>query len=131
MVVSEIMTSNPETVDVRQSIRSVIRKLLTLDVRHLPIVEDGDLVGIVSDRDLRDVTARLMDETGGALDRPIAETMSTDVVSVDPETEVDEVIDLLIEHRVGALPVVSPGTRSLVGIVSYVDVLRVVRGGEA
>ena len=130
MVVSEIMTSNPETADVRQSIRSVIRKLLTLDVRHLPVMEDGELVGIVSDRDLRDVTARLIDEAGAALDRPIGETMSTDVISVDPETEVDDVIDLLIEHRVGAVPVVSPGTRSLVGIVSYADVLRAVRGNE-
>jgi acetoin utilization protein AcuB len=46
---------------------------------------------------------------------------------VDPETEVSEAIDLMIEHRIGALPVVEPDSTKLVGIVSYVDVLRAAR----
>ena len=50
--------------------------------------------------------------------------MSAGVVSVDPETEVGEVVDLMIEHRIGAVPVVARGTDEIVGIVSYVDVLR-------
>lgn len=107
-----------------------MRKLTELDVRHLPIVEDGELVGIISDRDLRDVIARLLAESADAnsiLDRPIADTMSADVLVVDPETELEDVIDLMIEHRIGALPVVAPGTQDLVGIVSYIDVLRAAR----
>lgn len=105
-----------------------MRRLIDLDVRHLPIVSDGELVGIISDRDLREVTSRLVaegeTEINRVLDRPISDLMSADVLSVDPETELEEVVDLMIEHRVGALPVVSPGTDELVGIVSYVDVLR-------
>jgi len=131
MIVADVMTSNLATADVRTSVRSVMRKLQELDVRHLPIVQDEQLVGIVSDRDLRDVTARLVTEGQERLDRildsPISDVMSTDVVSVDAETELEEVVDLMIEHRVGAVPVVSPGTDDLVGIVSYVDVLRAAR----
>jgi len=118
------------TVSVDASIRSVMRKLFELDVRHLPVTDDGSLAGIVSDRDLRDVVSRLVSEgapEGSLLDRPIADVMSTDVLSVDPETDVDEVIDLMVEHRIGALPVLTPGTDDLVGIVSYVDVLRAAR----
>lgn len=131
MVVSEVMTPNPATADATASIRAVMRKLIDLDVRHLPILEDGELVGIISDRDLREVTSRLVAEgetrIDRVLDRPIADVMSADVLSVDPETDLEDVVDLMIEHRVGALPVVSPGTDDLVGIVSYVDVLRAAR----
>jgi acetoin utilization protein AcuB len=131
MVVSDVMTAHPATVRGTESIRAVIRKLIELDVRHLPVVEDGELVGIVSDRDLRNVASRLLDEgearPGGILDRPIADVMSADVLAVGPEAELDEVVDLMIEHRVGALPVISPGSQDLVGIISYVDVLRAAR----
>lgn len=108
-----------------------MEKLLELDVRHLPIVDHGQLVGIVSDRDLREVTSRLLREgvtsTGPSLSTPIGAVMSSDVLSVDPETDLAEACDLMIEHRVGALPVVVTGTDELVGIVSYVDLLRAAR----
>jgi acetoin utilization protein AcuB len=125
------MTPNPVTVDASSSIRTVIRKLFELDVRHLPIVDDGQMVGIVSDRDLREVTSRLLAEgvtdVGRILDSPVADLMSSDVVSVGPESELAEAADLMIERKIGALPVVAPGTDRLVGIVSYVDILRAVR----
>lgn len=131
MVVSQIMTPNPATADAASSIRAVLRKFAEMDVRHLPIVDEGELVGIISDRDLREVTSRMVADgetrMDGVLDRPVADLMSADVLSVDPETELGDVVDLMIEHRVGALPVVSPGTDDLVGIVSYVDVLRAAR----
>lgn len=124
------MTPNPATAEAATSVRAVMRRLIDLDVRHIPIVDDGALVGIVSDRDLREVTSRLVAEgetrLDRVLDRPVADIMSADVVSVNPETDLEEVVDLMIEHKVGALPVVSPGDE-LVGIVSYVDVLRAAR----
>jgi len=125
------MTPNPITADVGSSIRAVIRKLFELDVRHLPIVDDGQMVGIVSDRDLREVTSRLLAEgvtdLSGILNAPVADIMSADVVSIDPESDLAEAADLMIERRIGALPVVAPGTDRLVGIISYVDILRAVR----
>jgi CBS domain-containing protein len=53
--------------------------------------------------------------------------MTGDPITVDEETELTEVIDLMIEHKVGALPVVAED--KLVGIVSYVDVLKAARAG--
>jgi acetoin utilization protein AcuB len=53
--------------------------------------------------------------------------MTSDVITVHPESDASEAIDLMIEHRVGALPVVEPDSTKLVGIVSYVDALRAAR----
>jgi acetoin utilization protein AcuB len=53
--------------------------------------------------------------------------MSSDVICVEPETELADVVELLLEHKIGALPVVRPDTRELIGIVSYIDVLRGLR----
>jgi len=50
--------------------------------------------------------------------------MSLDVIAAEPETELGDIVDVLVAHKVGALPVVHPDTRELVGIISYVDVLR-------
>jgi acetoin utilization protein AcuB len=101
-----------------------------LEIRHVPVVQAGVLAGMVSDRDLARLDfGRLLTADGDeALRRelatPVVNTMSTDLIAIDPETGLGDVIDLLIEHKVGALPVVLPDTRVLVGIVSYIDVLR-------
>jgi CBS domain-containing protein len=103
-----------------------------LDVRHLPVADGEALVGMVSDRDLGnfDLVRLLTEEGADALRRrlslPVIQIMSADVVAAEPDTEASELIDLLLEHKVGALPVILPGTRKIVGIVSYIDVLRAV-----
>jgi acetoin utilization protein AcuB len=53
--------------------------------------------------------------------------MSSDVIAVGPDAEIGEVIDLLIDHKIGAVPVVDEETREALGIISYVDVLRALR----
>jgi len=105
--------------------------MLEADVRHLPVVENGVLCGIVSDRDLR----RSLDVIPGpgrggrqnALERPISELMSSDVISVSQETELVEVIDLMLDHKIGAIPVVEYASLKVIGIISYIDVLRAAR----
>jgi acetoin utilization protein AcuB len=62
-----------------------------------------------------------------ALATPVIRVMSSDVVSVGVEDDLAEVIDLMLEHKVGAIPAVRPDTRQVVGIVSYIDVLRAVQ----
>ena len=127
MVVDEIMSPKPVAVEADQTVREALRRLITEDIRHLPVVDDGALVGMLSDRDVRGFANEVLsgNELSEQLSRPVSEVMSSDVVSVDPETEVGEAIDLMIEHKIGALPVVADG--QLVGILSYVDVLRAAR----
>jgi acetoin utilization protein AcuB len=123
MVVQEIMSVNPFTVDASQTVREAVQQLLTQDIRHLPVLDDGLLVGMLSDRDVRSLAAgALTGEAPDQLSAPVSEIMSSDPISVGPEAEIGEIIDLMVEHRVGALPVVAEDR--LVGIVSYVDVLR-------
>ncbi len=126
MRVNELMTKNPATLEVDATVRDAVRILAELDVRHLPIMEDKALVGIVSDRDLREMLGIESGETRRAkLDTAVSEIMSADVQIVGPEDEVGDVIDLMIEQKLGAVPVVDRG--SLVGVVSYVDILREAR----
>lgn len=104
-----------------------------LDIRHLPVVEGEALVGMLSDRDIGSLEfAHLLTEEGAdalrrRLARPVVQVMSADLIAAEPETEVSELVTLLLEHKVGAIPVVTPDTRQIVGIVSYVDVLRVLQ----
>jgi acetoin utilization protein AcuB len=133
MLVQEVMTREPYVAFARDSIRTVLTKLAEADVRHLPVTSDGALVGIVSDRDLREVVPSAFDaaarprEAASILARPISDVMSSDIVSVSPGDDLVEAIDLMIEHRIGAVPVVDTSSDELVGIVSYVDALRAAR----
>lgn len=61
------------------------------------------------------------------LDSPVSEIMSSDVISVPGDAGLTDVIDLIVESKVGAIPVVDPKSNALVGIVSYIDVLKAVR----
>jgi len=128
-----LMTTHPVTVTTKATIAEALALMRDLDIRHVPVVEHGALVGMLSDRDLAylDVGASLTDVGATRLRRelstPVVKAMSSDVIYVEPETDVSEVVALLLEHKIGAVPVVNPDTRAVVGIVSYIDVLRAVQ----
>lgn len=130
MIARDLMTPDPLTVTPKTTLAEVWDLIREAEVRHLPVVEGGTLVGMLSDRDLARVDmARLLKTHGAnalreALASPIIEVMTTQVVAVEPETEVGDVIGLLIDHRIGAVPVIDAGSREVLGIISYVDVLR-------
>lgn len=128
-----LMTTRPVTVTTKATIAEALALMRDLDIRHLPVVEHEALVGMLSDRDLAylDVGASLTDVGATRLRRelstPVVKAMSSDVIYVEPETDVSEIVALLLEHKIGAVPVVRPDTRAVVGIVSYIDVLRAVQ----
>jgi CBS domain-containing membrane protein len=129
--IEEIMTPTPERVLVVDSIADAINKLFELDVRHLPVVdENGELVGMLSDRDLRSYSLPYAmeytgpDEADERTSAPVSDVMQGDVISVGTDADISEVISLMIDHKVGAIPVVDSLEGGLVGIVSYIDVLR-------
>ena len=129
MTARELMTLNPATLTARATIAEAWDLMRELEIRHVPVIDGGVLIGILSDRDLArvDVTRVLMAEGAVGLEKelrtPVVSVMSADAICVEPETSLSEVVDLLIESKVGALPVVEPDTRAVVGIVSYIDVL--------
>jgi acetoin utilization protein AcuB len=132
VIARDVMTPDPVTVSPEATVAEAWDLLRELDVRHLPVVQDFSLVGILSDRDLGhlDVARMLSDEGAEALRRdlamPVVKMMTLDVMWVTPDTELSEIVRILLESKVGAVPVVHPDTRALIGIVSYIDVLRVV-----
>jgi CBS domain-containing protein len=134
MIARELMTPDPLTVTPQASVAEVWDLMRDADVRHIPVIQADALVGMVSDRDLGRVDiARLLNVEGAGalrdeLATPIVRVMTSQVIAVGPEADIGEVIELLIEHRIGALPVVREETREVLGIISYVDVLRALQG---
>ncbi|WP_437909078.1 CBS domain-containing protein [Sorangium sp. So ce327] len=127
---AELMTENPRTVRVDDPIGEAVNVLQTMDFRHVPVVdEQGELVGMLSDRDLRALQSPYAEDTAGAgaaprkAGAPVSTIMSGNVVSASPDADVTELMELMLDNKIGALPVVD-GEGALVGIVSYVDVFR-------
>lgn len=137
MRVADVMTENPVTTAPSVLAGDAAEMLREASIRHLPVVEGEVLVGMLSDRDVRSLVApRLLD--GDALEQlkaryesPVSELMAVDPVTVHPEMDLGECIDAMLEHEVGALPVVDPSAGRLRGIVSYVDLLRAFRSTPA
>lgn len=136
MIAAEIMTRHPETIELTASVAAAVDRLEAMRVRHLPVVDEmGTLVGVVSDRDLGPLmrtfieTAEVDEMTVPPAERIIADYMSTGPVTVAEDADIAEVIDTLVEERIGAIPVVD-GADRVVGIISYIDVLNALRPEE-
>ena len=132
----EVMTEDPATISMAATVSEAARLLHSLDVRHLPVVDDeGTLVGMLSDRDLRALAfpevigEQYVGEVQTALEAPVSSIMSSNVVAVELEDDVSVIIELMLDHKIGAIPVVD-SDESLVGIVSYVDLLRLLSPEE-
>ncbi len=130
MIVADLMTRDPVTATPATSVAEVWDLMRDVGVRHIPVVDGGALLGMVSDRDIAhlDLAAVLRLEGAASfrteLARPVVEVMSADVVAVEPGSQLTDAIALFVDHKIGALPVVRGDGRELVGILSYVDVLR-------
>ena len=134
MLVADVMTRDVITVDISNDLAQAVSVMSEHDIRHLPVLEDGvRLAGVISDRDLRQLSLagvrdmESYERLQARLRAPLTTVMSADVLTVDPETDLSEAVDLMVGEKIGALPVVDPETDTLVGMVSYVDVLRVAR----
>ena len=131
-VVREIMMGSPvtlkpgDTLDLANDIISLGR------IRHIPVVEDGKLVGLLSERDLIGAATRtifgLKQKSKSALLKSvlIKDVMKKKVVTVMPETAIKNAAHLMREKKIGCVPVVSAGT--LVGLLTTTDILRYVEG---
>ncbi len=127
MDVKAWMTKDPITAEGTMSIKAAWRLLQERRIRHLPVVEAGRLVGIVTDRDLRRVlpspaTSLEIHELNYLLDKmTLGEVMTKDVITTTPFTQISDAARTMLRNRIGALPVLEGGR--LVGILSQTDVL--------
>ena len=127
--VKDIMTEEVFVLHATQTLELVRSLMRIKHVRHVPIVEpDNTFVGLMTHRDLLAQTishlAEVDEEEQEYLDRHIhiMNIMKTDIVTADPEMNVCEAIELLLNHKYGCLPVVSDS--KLVGIVTEADFLK-------
>jgi acetoin utilization protein AcuB len=119
--------------DIAGTIQDAADLMWAADVRHIPVLAHGALVGMLSDRDLRSYTLPRSewifrsDEERARLAVSVSALLPSDVFTARPDTPVAELLDLLLEEKIGAVPVLAPDTGDLIGVVSYIDVLRALR----
>jgi CBS domain-containing protein len=129
----DVMTRNPVTLDITSTVQDAADMMWAAEVRHIPVVERGTLVGMISDRDLRSYMLprpeRIFraDEERARMAVSVSAVIPSDVTTVRPDAPVAELLDILLEEKIGAVPVLAPDTGDLIGVVSYIDVLRAVR----
>jgi acetoin utilization protein AcuB len=120
-------------VDITGTAQDTADVIFAAEVRHIPVVDQGNLVGMVSDRDLRSYTLPRSeqiirpDEARAHLGANVRLMMRTDFITVATDTPVAEIVDILLRKKHGAVPVLQTASRQLLGMVRYVDVWRVTR----
>ena len=124
LLVRDSMTREVVTVGSETTAAEALALCREKGIRHLPVLEGGRLVGMISDRDLRSATPALGDpDRAEALERiRVADEMAKEVATVRPEDPIEEAAIEMYERKIGCLPVVDDG--NLVGIVTSSDVMR-------
>lgn len=128
MRVRDVMTLQPITVKPTTTLQEVLELMVRHEIRGIPVVDDEKVVGIVTDRDIKmmlgpgakGVEEDILDED--ILERDVTWAMTTEVETVDAEAPLSIAGGMLLDLRVGALPVVDTGGE-LIGIVSQTDLL--------
>lgn len=131
MTVQEIMRTPVVSIAPEAGLDRALVMMRTQRIRHLPVVQDGKLVGIVTDRDLR----LSMVEKDGPQSAPkglylpaltkIKTIMVEDVKTITAIDTVGDAANLMSKYKIGCLPVVEGSSKHIVGIVTETDMLRV------
>jgi CBS domain-containing protein len=114
MHIRDVMTLNPRTVTLDDTIQNAAQIMRDEDTGVVPVVDDGRPIGMVTDRDI--VVRAVAD---GQPTRPIREIVTSAVVTATPDMSTREAAELMSEHQIRRLPVVE--AERLVGIVSLGD----------
>ena len=118
--ISEVMTSNPGSLESGSSAVEAARLMRDEDAGLIPVVEGEKLVGTVTDRD---IAVRVVAEGRQPDSVTVGEIASRELVTIDPQQDLDEALRLMARHQLRRLPVVEEDGK-LVGIVAQADVAR-------
>ena len=123
LLVKDSMTREIVTLAPDETVGTALALCRERRIRHLPILSEGRLVGIVSDRDLRSATPAFGDqERAAALQKVLVEdVMASDVIFALPDDPIEQAANTMRERRIGCLPVVEDG--QIVGILTVSDVM--------
>jgi CBS domain-containing protein len=118
--IKNVMTSDPCTIDADKSVAYAAKMMRDEDVGLAPIVEGDKLIGMLTDRD---IAIRVVAEGRNPDQLTVREVASKQVVTIDPQQDLDEALRIMAKHKVRRLPVVEEDGK-LVGVVAQADVAR-------
>ncbi len=116
MRVGQIMHKNPVTITPDKRVDQALKLMQKHNIRHLPVVKDGEMVGWITSRLLREVLLASMLEV-----ITVGDVMIEAPITVTPDTGVEEAARLMYEHKIGGMPVVEED--KLVGVITTMDLL--------
>ena len=123
--VREAMTEDPRSIGPSASVVEAARLMRDEHVGSLPITDGDTLVGMITDRD---ITTRVVAEAANLATTSVRDVYSEDLISVEPDEDLDEALGLMARHQVRRLPVVENGR--LVGIVAQADIALTLKENE-
>jgi CBS domain-containing protein len=131
VTVREIMIASPVTLKPNDNLKLASELISLARLRHIPIVDNGKLLGVVSARDLMTRAAQRFNHKSrsrSALLKSVMlkEVMQRRVITVEPDTLIQQAAHLMAEEKIGCLPVLNDG--NLIGLVTTTDMLRYIEG---
>ncbi len=119
---SPVIAISPET-----SLEEALRVMDVMCIRRLPVVDDGELVGIISQRDVQEALKDLEEhcEDGEPPGGRVADSMVTEVFTISPNAPIGRAAEIMLQEKIAALPVMN-SDGNLVGIITESDIFEVV-----
>lgn len=129
--VSDHMRTPAVTISAEAGLDRALLIMRSQRIRHIPVVEDGVMIGVVSDRDLRLSMLEMEQGPSGAPKgyylpalTKVRSVMVTNVLTASPAMPLANAATIMSERKIGCLPVVDPSTRKVIGIITETDMLR-------
>ena len=119
MLVKNFMTANPRVVSPEDNIKVVFNELLDSHIRQAPVIENDNLIGIITDRDIR---MALVSEKP-KMDLNVKNVMIPNPVTIEENMSIKDAANILIEKKYNALPVVN-NENQLTGILTTTDIIK-------
>jgi CBS domain-containing protein len=123
--VRDAMTADPRSIGASATVVEAAQLMREKHIGSLPITDDEQLIGMITDRD---ITTRVVAEAADPKTTSVGDVSSQDLISVEPDNDLDEALQLMARHQVRRLPVIENGR--LVGIVAQADIALTLKENE-